>query len=124
VRGQAQVIGGDGRPQSFAVDTAVTPGIIDDNGLVALLPALPWALNTQWTIPIFGSGENRVRSVTLTVADIEQTATPAGTFETYRADLEGASQAVSFYVTTTPPHRLVRITLAGSPVEFLAVNKQ
>lgn len=123
VRGQAQVIGGDGQPKSFTVDTAVTPTIIDDNGLVALLPTLPWALNTRWTIPIFGSGENRIRNVTLTVADIEQSATPAGTFETYRADLDGASQAVSFYVTTASPHRLVRITLAGSPVEFLAVNK-
>ena len=124
VRGRAQVLGSDGNPRAFTVDTAVTPTIMDDNGLVALLPTLPWALNTQWTIPVFGSGENRVRSVTLTVSDIEQTATPAGIFETYRADLEGASQAVSFYVTTTPPHRLVRITLAGSPVEFLAVNKQ
>jgi len=123
VRGQAQVVGGDGRPQSFTVDTAVTPTIIDDNGLVALLPTLPWALNTRWTFPIFGSGENRVRNVTLTAADIEQTATPAGTFETYRADLEGATQAVSFYVTTSQPHRLVRITLTGSPVEFLVVNK-
>lgn len=123
VRGQAQVIGGDGRPQSFTVDTSVAPGIIDDNGLVALLPTLPWALNTRWTIPIFGSGENRTRTVTLTVADIEQTVTPAGAFETYRADLEGASQAVSFYVTTSRPHRLVRITLTGSPVEFLAITR-
>ena len=104
------------------MDTAVSSGIIDDNGLVALLPALPWTLNTRWTIPLFGSGENRIRSVTLTVADIGPVRTPAGTFEAFRADLEGASQAVSFYVTTTAPHRLVRITLAGSPVEFLAVN--
>jgi hypothetical protein len=123
VRGQAQVLDAEGHPRSLVVDTAVSSGIIDDNGLVALLPALPWALNTRWTIPIFGSGENRLRTVTLTVADIGPVRTPAGTFEAFRADLEGASQAVSFYVTTSPPHRLVRITLAGSPVEFLAVSK-
>ena len=124
VKGQAQVLDSIGRPRTLAVDTTLAPGTIDDNALVALLPTLPWALNTRWTIPVFGSGENRLRNVTLTAADIEQVRTPAGDFEAFRADLEGASQAVSFYVTTQAPHRLVRITLTGSPVEFLAVNRQ
>jgi hypothetical protein len=124
VRGQAQVLDSLGKPRTLAVDTAVSAAIVDDNALIALLPALPWAINTRWTIPVFGSGENRIRNVTLTVADIEPVRTPAGEFEAYRADLEGASQSVSFYVTTATPHRLVRITLLGSPIEFLAVNKR
>jgi hypothetical protein len=124
VKGQAQVLDSIGRPRTLAVDTAIAANTIDDNGLIALLPTLPWALNTRWTIPIFGSGENRLRNVTLTVADIEQVRTPAGDFEAFRADLEGASQSVSFYVTTKPPYRLVRVTLTGAPVEFLLVNKQ
>jgi zinc protease len=124
VKGQAQVLDSIGRPRTLAVDTAVAAATIDDNALVALLPTLPWALNTRWTIPVFGSGENRLRNVTLTVADIQQVRTPAGDFEAFRADLEGASQTVSFYVTTKAPYRLVRITLTGSPIEFLAVNKE
>lgn len=124
VKGQAQVLDSIGRPITLAVDTAIAAGTIDDNGLVAILPTLAWALNTRWTIPLFGSGENKVRKVTLTVADIEQIRTPAGDFEAYRADLDGAAQSVSFYVTTHPPYRLVRITLTGSPIEFLAVNKR
>jgi predicted Zn-dependent peptidase len=123
VKGQAQVLDSIGSPRIVAVDTAIAPATIDDNALVALLPTLPWALNTRWTIPVFASGESRVRKVTLTVADIEPVRTPAGDFEAFRADLEGASQAVSFYVTTTAPYRLVRIALTGSPVEFLAISK-
>lgn len=124
VKGQAQVLDSLGKPKSFAVDTAVSAAIVDDNGLVALLPTLPWALNTRWTIPVFGSGENRIRTIQLTVADIEQVTTPAGTFEAYRADLSGSTQAVSFYVTTQAPHRLVRISLIGSPIEFLVINRR
>jgi zinc protease len=124
VKGQAQVLDSLGKPKSFTVDTVVSATIVDDNALVALLPTLPLSLNTRWTIPVFGSGENRVRNVRLTVADIEQVSTPGGTFEAYRADLEGASQAVSFYVTTQAPHRLVRVSLIGSPIEFLTIKRQ
>ncbi len=124
VKGRAAVLDSLGKPATFAIDTTVAPGIVDDNALVALLPTLPWALNTRWTIPVFGSGDKKVRNVRLTVANIESVTTPAGTFEAYRADLEGGSQAVSFYVTTQAPHRLVRVSLVGSPVEFLALNKK
>ena len=57
-----------------------------------------------------------------TAADITQVATPAGTFECYRADLEGGQQRVSFFVTTAAPHRIVRVELANSPVVFVAVS--
>jgi zinc protease len=124
VKGQAQVLDSIGRPRTIAVDTAVSPTIVDDNALVALLPTLPWALNTRWTIPVYGSGENKVRNIQLTVADIEQVTTPAGAFEAFRADMEGGSQSVSFYVTTATPHRLVRVSLIGSPIEFLAINRK
>jgi len=122
VRGQARVVGADG-PRSFAVDSAVTRGMLDDNAIQAVLPTLDWVINTRYSLPVFASGENRSRTMTLTIADLETVQVPAGSFETYRADLEGGAQRVSFYVTTAAPHRLVKVALAGSPVEFLAVNQ-
>jgi hypothetical protein len=121
VRGEARVIGPEG-PRSFTVDSAAGPAVLDDNAIQALLPALPWALNTRWTFRVFASGENRFRDVSLTVADIQQVAVPAGRLEAYRAYLEGGAQPVSFFVTTAAPHRLVRVVLEGSPIEFVAVN--
>lgn len=122
VKGTADVLGPDG-PRKLTVDTTVVPAILDDNALQAMLPWLDWALNRRWTMQVFGSGENLVRTQTLTVANIEQVRTPAGAIESYRADLEGGPQQVSFFVSTAKPHRLVRIIVAGSPLEFLLVNR-
>lgn len=121
VKGEAQ-LAGPGGPRRLAVDTAVVAQIIDDNAIQAVLPYLDWELNRQWQLQVFASGENLVRPMTLTVADIERTNVPAGSFEVYRADLEGGQQRVSFYVTTAKPHRVVRVVLIGSPIEFMAVN--
>lgn len=122
VQGDAQVAGAEA-PRQFAVDTAVSPTVVDDNAIQALLPFLDWKLNTQWRFEVFAGGENTIRQMTLTAADIVRVNVPAGQFEAYRADLHGAAQVVSFYITTTPPHRVVRVSLSGSPVEFLAVNR-
>ncbi len=122
VRGDAQVAGAEG-PRRFPVDTAVNVGIVDDNAIQALLPYLDWELNTEWRFEVFAGGENRIREMTLTAADIVQVNVPAGQFEAYRADLRGAAQVVSFFVTTAKPHRLIRVSLSGSPIEFLAINR-
>lgn len=121
VRGEVQVVGANG-PEHFTVDTAVAATVLDDNAVQAILPLLPWAVNTRWSFQVFVSGENTVRGLTLTAADITQVNTPAGAFECYRADLEGGQQRVSFFVTTARPHRVVRVELANSPVVFIAVN--
>ena len=121
VRGDVQVAGNSG-PVRFAVDTTVGPGVLDDNGVQAILPLLPWAGNTRWSFQVFVSGENALRQLTLTAAEITRVAIQGGTVECYRADLEGGQQRVSFYVTTTLPHRVVRVELANSPVVFVAVS--
>ncbi len=120
VKGSAHVIGPSG-PTTMAVDTAVPPGIVDDNAIQALLPALKWGPNLRWTIPVFASGQNRVRSLTLTVRATGTINIPAGSFQAYMADLEGDDQKVTFYVSVDPPHRLLRLTVSGTPLEFVAV---
>lgn len=122
VKGESRVMTPTG-PKTLSVDSRVPAGVLDDNAIQAMLPWLDWALNRRWTLPVFASGENLVRNQALTVANIETVRTPAGDFEVYRADLEGGPQLVSFYVTTATPHRLVRMTVSGSPLEFLAVNR-
>jgi zinc protease len=120
VKGSAHVLGPNG-PMTLAVDTIVPAGILDDNALQALLPALKWAPNLRWTIPVFASGQNRVRTLTLTVRAVGTVSVPAGSFQAYMADLEGDEQKVTFYVSVDPPRRLLRLTVAGTPLEFVAV---
>ncbi len=122
VQGRANVIGPEG-PRTLNVDAPVDAATLDDNALQAMLPWLDWALNRRWTFRVFASGENLVRTQTLTVANIEQVRTPSGVVEAFRADLDGGPQRVSFYVSTALPHRLVRMTVEGSPLEFLLINR-
>ncbi len=121
VRGQARVVAPDG-PRSFAIDTTVSPTVIDDNGVQAILPLLPWDVHVRWSFEVFASAENSIRRLTLTSSDITRLTVPAGTFDCYRADLEGGPQRVSFFVSTKPPHRVIRIEVPNSPIEFVAVN--
>jgi zinc protease len=119
VKGDAVVAGPKG-PQSFTVDTTVPAGVLDDNSIQGLLPAFPWAPKAKWTLEVFGSGENRVKTLQLSVLGTEQVTVPAGTFEVYRAQLSGADQAVNFLITTALPHRIVKIQIVGAPIEFVA----
>jgi zinc protease len=119
VRGTARVPGPDG-PRTIQVDTAVGPAVLDDNALQPLLPALEWGPNVRWTFEVFSGGENRVKPASLTVVSIERVPLGAGEVETYRAVLEGGQSRVTFYVTTASPHRLVRVSLSGTPIEFIA----
>lgn len=122
VKGESRVMAAEG-PRTLKVDSDVPAAILDDNAIQAVLPWLDWAINRRWTLPVFASGENLVRNQLLTVANIETVRTPAGDFEAYRADLEGGPQLVSFFVTTATPHRLVRMTIDGSPLEFLTLTR-
>jgi hypothetical protein len=120
-KGSAKVIGTSG-PISFAIDTVIPPGVTDDNAIQAMLPALKWGPNVQWTIPVFSSGQNRLRTFTLTVRAIGMVTVPAGSFQAYLADLEGEAQKITFYVSVERPHRLLRLSISGTALDFVAAR--
>ena len=47
---------------------------------------------------------------------------PAGSFKAYLADLEGEAQKITFYVSVERPHRLLRISISGTALEFVAAR--
>ena len=104
---------------TIMIDTTLAAGSIDDNLITALLPAFAWTPSAQFTIPVFLSGKGETQSVTLAVKAAESITVPAGTFEVYRVELAGASAPVAMYVTTTAPHRLVKVAPQGTPLEFV-----
>jgi len=123
VRGNALVAA----PQSkqFAIDTVISPGTIDDNAIQPLLAALPWASHAAWKLTIFSAGKNASSSGTLTVIDTATVRVAAGTFKTWRAELiSGDGSGVNFFVTTRAPHRLVKVTINESPLEFALVKEE
>ena len=121
VTGSVEFTGADSQ-SVVRIDQPVPVDVVDESALAALLPLLHWALNNQWSLNVFSAQENRMRTMTLTVADIVPVTVPAGTFECFRGDLEGGPQRVSFFVTRSAPYRIVRIEIANTPVELVAIN--
>lgn len=111
-----------GKGVTFAVDTAVPPGTIDDNAIPLYLPALAWGTDTLWTFTSFVSGENALHSLRLHVTGGATVSVPAGEFEAWIVELDGGPAPVRFAVTKSPPHRVVREELVGTPIEFVLVK--
>jgi hypothetical protein len=113
---------GAGGLQPVTVDTTVAPGVLDDNMLGALVPALNWTPTAKFTVSSFDAGSNSVRPITMSVAGTESVTVPAGTFPVYRVDLTGQQQPLTLYVTTASPHRVVKMAPAGGQIEFVLVK--
>ncbi|HSK20522.1 MAG TPA: hypothetical protein VK912_15315 [Longimicrobiales bacterium] len=116
--GTARTPGQNGM-EDRAVDSAVPPGVIDDNVLAALLPALEWAEDTQHTLAVFQSGRNMLSEHRLRVAGSATVEVPAGRFEAFRIESAGGDVPLVFYVERSPPHRLVRIEVQGTGLDVV-----
>lgn len=105
--------------QPVTVDAPVPVGAVDENGLLAVVAALPWAAGTTHTVNAFSGTHNAVTPRTLTVAGTESVTVPAGTFQTFRVDQTGGEAPTSYFVTTAAPYRVVRILTQGGQLELV-----
>lgn len=105
-----------------AVDAEVPAGVIDDNALTLLLPAMPWTPSARFTVPVFASGQGVLQTYSLAVTGSEQVTVPAGTFQAYRVEVTGGSQPMTLYIAQDAPHRLLKTTIAGAPIELVRVR--
>lgn len=111
-----------GQLKTVAIDTALAPGTVDDNAIQALLPALRWAPNARWTFNVMSAGQGEIKAWTLAVAATETIAVGSDSVTAYRAELSGGSTPLTLWVTTQRPHQLVKIGIAGQPIEFVRVR--
>ena len=105
--------------QPVQVDAAVPAGVVEQNSLLAVVTALPWAAGTTRTVTAFNPGRNAVTPLTLTVAGTESVTVPAGTFQTFRVDQTGGEAPTSYFVTTAAPYRVVRVLAQGGQIELV-----
>ena len=76
------------------------------------------AISYEWFSPLAG----QISTVTLTSSDGGEVVTPAGTFDTTRWELRGASPENDIYVARGESQRIVRIDVLGQPLKFLAIT--
>lgn len=105
--------------KTVAVDTALAAGVLDDNMISALVPGLPWVPDAKYSVSVFDASSGTFKQITLQAMAAESVTVPAGTFPTLRVEMTGLEQPMTMYVTSAAPHRIVKMTLAGQPVEFV-----
>ena len=118
VKGSTSVPGPTGI-KTVTIDTTYAPGTIDDNMLSAVIPGLRWVPGAKYTANAFDASSGTARAITMSVAGTESITVPAGTFETYRVEQSGGQQTANLWITTAAPHRLVKMTIVGTPLEFV-----
>jgi hypothetical protein len=122
-----------GRPMRIALDfaangvqgTALTPtrpdgevavsipnqvGLLDDNAVTSLLPAIRWSDGLRITVPVLASGKGTVSPFLLHATGPENVTVPAGTFDTWRVEVQMDRTRVIAHVTRAAPHRVVRLS--------------
>lgn len=121
-KGNASTPGQDGSIKTIAIDTVFAPGTLDDNAVQALLPTFRWAPSAKWTFQVLSTGQGEFRTMTMAVTGAE-TLTIGGTaIECYTVELTGGPQTVNFWISTAAPHRLMKLTVAGAPIEMIRAN--
>jgi hypothetical protein len=121
VTGQVQAVTGTGADH-FTVDTTVPEGIVDDNVVQALLPALPWSKNAGWNFSMYSAGTNSVTVMALYVVAEETAMVPAGAFDAWRVRLSGGKTSVDFLVLKRAPHTVLKVEMSGAPLKFELVS--
>jgi len=109
-------------PTTLAIDTTVPDGTIDENAIQALLPALPWADRASWQVGVFSGTQNEYQVTTLAVVSTDTVTLAGGPVAAFRAEWTGAWQPATFWISTRPPHRVLRIAVSGAPVDVVRVR--
>jgi zinc protease len=107
--------------KQVTIDTLVAEGTVDDNAVQALLPALKWKAGAKWTINVLSAGQAEIKPWTLTVAGTEPVTIGGKPVEAFRTELVGPPAPLTFWVSTAAPHVLLKIAIAGAPVDILRV---
>ena len=120
--GMAMSPGPDGAIKHVMVGSDVPAGAVDDNSVLPLLTAVEWKPGLTFTLPVFASGMNQLHSATFTVLGTEKVTVPAGTFDAYKVSITGLTAPMTVYVNTAEPHRVLKATPEGVPIEIVAAN--
>jgi zinc protease len=107
--------------KKVTIDTVLAPGTIDDNAVQAILPALKWKAGAKWTVNVLSAGQAEIKPWTLAVTGTETVTIAGKAVEVYRAELTGPPQGFTFWVSSAAPHLLVKIAIAGAPVDIVRV---
>ncbi len=111
-----------GEIKTVAIDAEVPAGSLDDNILTAMLPGMKFSAGAKIPVTVFQSGKGSAVTMTLTVVGEEEVKVPAGTVATWKVEMAGGEQPGTLYVEKAAPHRLMKLAIAGAPIELVRIR--
>jgi hypothetical protein len=121
-KGSASTPGQDGQIKTIEIDTTFAAGTLDDNAIQGLLPAFRWAPDAKWTFQVLSTGQGEFRTMTLRVTGKDSVTIGGQAVECYTVEFTGGQQPVNFWISTAAPHRLMKLTVVGAPIEMIRAN--
>ncbi len=116
ITGSATTPSPTGQFETKEIDAALLEGVIEQNVLAVVVPALPLREGASLTMNVFDASEGGTIPITVQVAGVEQVTVPAGTFTAYRVEITGGQQPVTVFVSQESPRRTVKIAPVGQPI--------
>ena len=110
-----------GQIKKLTIDTVLAEGTLDDNAVQALIPAFKWKADGKWTFNVLSAGQGEIKPWILAVSGVEAVTIGGTPVEAFKAELNGPSAPLTLWVSTAKPHTLLKIAIAGQPLEFVRV---
>lgn len=95
------------------IDQDLDPNVIDGNLIQVFAGALPLADGAKWPVAVFSPNQGGTIQVTLSVSDGGEMTVPAGTFDTWKLDVQGGPAPLELWIAKGPERRLVKLVAAG-----------
>ena len=108
---------GSGGVKTTNVDLAISPDVVSDDAIIVLIRGLPLTDSFTASYKSFHATPGEVLPVVVSVTGRETVTVPAGTFETFRVQIDQKDPSTVF-VTITSPHRVVLGRLNGGQIEM------
>jgi len=119
--GEGQVPGAQGmEPVRFA-DVAVPAGTIDENLASVFLPYLAWGPDARHTLNVLTS-KGAVQPRTYAVSGEEPVTIAGAAVPAFKVSVSAGEAPVVIWIEKAAPHRVLKISPVGQPIEFVRVK--
>lgn len=109
-------------PHTVKSDTTISPGTLDESVLPALVASFVWRDGATYSLPVFVGAAGRTFTATLAATGREKVTVPAGSFDAWKIVYAGTPQAMTIWVSTAAPHRVVKLAIDAQPVSLELVK--
>lgn len=91
------------------------PGAMERSSVFFLAQALPIDRHRHFSFDWYNTYDDRIYPIEAVVTGQETITVPAGTFDTYRVELNGGNPSQVLHITTTSPRRVIRMEVVEQP---------